>query len=112
MQVRVKRYTLKLNPDAQLHHVFVFHLLDIVANILDNNTASAHYLSELLVRDYGTHYIYSMDAGAKSDFIKEVNITSHSNDYKVAASISLVSMNNSIEYKQDDTIKKGYRDNH
>ena len=119
-QVRVKRYTARLEPGAQLDHNFVSRLLDIVESIDSNRTGSAHYLSELLVRDYGTHYLYSMDAGgvlSKSDFIKETSdnsISTNSDDIKVSASISfmkLISLSTSFEYKKNETSQQKYVDN-
>ena len=119
-QVRIKRYTVKLQPGAQLDPDFVSRLLDIVESIHANKTANAHYLSELLVRDYGTHYLHSMDAGgvlSKSDFIQETSdnsISTNSNDIKIAASISflsLISLSESFEYKQVDSTKQAYLDN-
>ena len=64
VQIRHKLYTVKIQPDAQLHPTFKARLFDIAANLQDNNTEFAHYLAELLVRDYGTHYVSSVDAGA------------------------------------------------
>lgn len=64
VQIRHKLYTVKIQPDAQLHPTFKARLFDIAANLQSNNTEFAHYLAELLVRDYGTHYVSSIDAGA------------------------------------------------
>ena len=119
-QLRIKRYTARLQPGAQLHPSFVSRLLDIVASIYDNNTANAHYLSELLVRDYGTHYVYSMDAGAvlaKSDFIKQESNSESSlstDDFKAAASMSfwsMLSLSGSFEYSTSESTTKIYTHN-
>ena len=64
VSLRYKLYTVHIAPDAQLHGAFKSRLLDIAANIQNNNTKLAHYLAESLVRDYGTHVITSIDAGA------------------------------------------------
>ena len=64
VQIRHKLYTVKIQPDAQLHPTFKARLFDIAANLQSNNTEFAHYLAELLVRDFGTHYVSSVDAGA------------------------------------------------
>ena len=64
VQLRNALFTVKLQPDAQLHPAFKSRIFEIAANIQNNNTDFAHYLAELTVRDYGTHYITSMDAGA------------------------------------------------
>ncbi len=64
IQMRTSLYKVILEPDAQLNPKFKSRLLDIAANIQNNNTAYASYLCELLVRDYGTHVLRSIDAGA------------------------------------------------
>lgn len=57
-------YSVEINPDSQLNPMFKSRIYDIAANIQNNNSKIAHYLSELLVRDYGTHVVTSVDAGA------------------------------------------------
>ena len=72
--MRNKICTVKLQPGAELHPTFKSRLYDIVANFQNNNTEFAHYLAELMIKDYGTHVITSMDAGAilsQIDFIKK-----------------------------------------
>ena len=64
VSLRYKTYTAQIPSDAQLHPAFKSRLLDIAANTQNNNTKLAHYLAETLVRDYGTHVITSIDAGA------------------------------------------------
>ena len=83
VQVRHKMYTVKLQPDAQLHPTFKSRIFDIAANLQNNNTEYAHYLAELLVRDYGTHYITSADAGAliaQTDFVRSSYVADSSTD--------------------------------
>lgn len=73
VQLRYKFYTVRAQPDMQLHPDFKSRLLDIAANLQCNNTAVARYMADLLVRDYGTHYVTSIDAGAilaKVDHVK------------------------------------------
>ena len=73
VQLRYKFYTVRAQPDMQLHPDFKSRLLDIAANLQCNNTAMARYMADLLVRDYGTHYVTSIDAGAilaKIDHVK------------------------------------------
>ena len=61
--------------------MFKTRFLDIAAHMMNNNSQIAHYLSELLVRDYGTHYLTVAHAGAilvledyiQSDFAYEEN---------------------------------------
>ena len=73
VQIRNKRYSVKLQPGAVLHPAFKSRVYDIASKVQNNDTENAHYLAELLVRDYGTHYISSMEAGAilsQMDFIR------------------------------------------
>ena len=62
--VRHRFYSVHINPDAKLHPSFKSQILDIAVNIQNNNTEKARYLSQLLVRDFGTHVITSVLAGA------------------------------------------------
>ena len=76
VQIRNKLYSVKIHPGAPLHHVFKSRIFELAASIQNNNTEYAHYLAELIVRDYGTHYTSSMDAGAilsQVDFIKSTS---------------------------------------
>ena len=91
-QLRYKFYTVKAQPEMQLHPVFKFRLLDIAAHIQCNDTAMARYMADLIVRDFGTHYISSIDAGAvlsKIDHVKSSYASSSSEDKsKITASAS------------------------
>ena len=64
ISLRYKLYNVQIPPDAQLHGTFKSRLFDIAANIQNGNPIFARYLSELIVRDYGTHVITSVDVGA------------------------------------------------
>ena len=64
IQLRHRLYTIKQLPDSQLHPGFKQRLLEIGSLLLTNDTASATFLAEMLIRDYGTHFISSVDAGA------------------------------------------------
>ena len=64
VQIRHNRYKVSLQPDSQLHPKFKNRLLDIAANLQNNKTDSAEYMIELLVRDFGTHVVTRVDAGA------------------------------------------------
>ncbi|XP_067671999.1 macrophage-expressed gene 1 protein-like [Haliotis asinina] len=64
VQLRYVRYTAKLQPDAALHPTFKSRLLSIAGSLQLNNLDKARYDSELLVRDFGTHVITNVDAGA------------------------------------------------
>lgn len=82
-QLRADRYKIILQPGFQLNTQFKNRLLDIAANIQNNNTFYAGYLSDLLVRDYGTHIVKSVDAGAiaaQVDSITKTYVESHYSD--------------------------------
>ena len=64
VQVRNLVYTVKINPDAELSLGFKKALMDISEQLENNQTRMATYLAELLVLNYGTHVITSVDAGA------------------------------------------------
>ena len=62
--VRHHLYKVILQPDAQLHPRFKARILELVAYIQNNESQLAHYLTDLLVLNYGTHIITHVDAGA------------------------------------------------
>ena len=64
VQARFVRYTTKVLPDMQLDHSFRNRLLRIAGHIQHNQKESTRYESELLVRDFGTHVLTSVDVGA------------------------------------------------
>ena len=67
-------YNIKLDAAAELHPSFKSKVYEIAARLQNNDTQMAYYLAELLVRDYGTHYITSVETGAvfaKIDYISE-----------------------------------------
>ncbi|NWU90167.1 MPEG1 protein, partial [Upupa epops] len=79
VQVRNLVYTAKLNPGAVLDKSFKKQLLTIASHLENNRTRMADFLAEVLVLDYGTHTITSVDAGAslvqedqiKATFLKD-----------------------------------------
>ena len=94
VQLRHVMYKVKTQPDAQLHPAFKNRLLEIAAHLQSNGTALASYLADQLIRDFGTHVVTSIDAGAviaKIDNIKKTFVSKYSEDYsqiKAAASAS------------------------
>ena len=64
VQIRHKLYVIRLQPGTKLNPMFKTRLLDIAAHMMSNNSQTAHYLSELLIRDYGTHYLTAAHTGA------------------------------------------------
>ena len=83
---RNRVYTIRLDTSADLHPTFKSKIYEIAACLQNNDTEMAYYLSELLVRDYGTHYITSVETGAvfaKLDYISE-SYASHEEASNVA----------------------------
>lgn len=94
VQLRHTMYKVKTQPDTQLHPAFKNRLLEIAAHLQSNGTAQASYLADQLIRDFGTHIVTSIDAGAviaKIDNIKKSFVSKYNEDYskiKAAASAS------------------------
>ena len=57
VQMRHFLYTAKLQPDSGLQPAFKTRLLEIASHLQHNNTAYANFLAQILIRDFGTHYI-------------------------------------------------------
>ncbi|XP_033099776.1 macrophage-expressed gene 1 protein-like isoform X2 [Anneissia japonica] len=62
VQVRHQLYTARID-NPTLHPTFKSRVLDIGAYDQNNDTRTARYLTQLLVRDYGTHVVTSVDLG-------------------------------------------------
>jgi len=92
VQIRHKLYVIRLQSGTKLNPMFKKRLLDIASHIINNNADAARYLSELLVRDYGTHYLSAVHAGAilvQEDYIKsELATESEDNKQKITTSAS------------------------
>ena len=95
--IRHRLYSVDINPDSKLHPSFKSRIFEIAANIMNDNTKVAHYLSEMLVRDYGTHVLTGIDAGAilsQTTMFQGTFKTTGSSDHlaiKAAASASYLS---------------------
>ena len=81
VQIRYLLYKVQLQPGSQLHPTFKSRLFEIAENIHNNNTDFAYYLAELTVRDYGTHFITSMDAGAVLSQVDHIVATAFTQSY-------------------------------
>ncbi|XP_059156142.1 macrophage-expressed gene 1 protein-like [Physella acuta] len=98
VQMRYLRYEAKLQPDPVLSPQFRSRLLSIAARIELNQTEQARYEGQLLVRDFGTHVLTSVTAGAglvKDDFVKSDFISAHSekkSDILASASASFLNI--------------------
>ncbi|XP_062598316.1 macrophage-expressed gene 1 protein-like [Saccostrea cucullata] len=107
VQARYTRYSAKLQPDTPLNPAFKNHLKNIAYYIQTNKTNMARYESQLLVRDFGTHIISSIDAGAVIAQMDEVESTLSKNgnmdSRQIVAAASASFLNKFIvnsEYKQ------------
>ncbi|XP_063050286.1 macrophage-expressed gene 1 protein-like [Engraulis encrasicolus] len=72
-EVRNHLYTVKSYPEFTLDSRFARQAEEIAHAIENNQTRQAAYLSEMLVRDYGTHVITTVEAGAslvQEDYLK------------------------------------------
>nr|KAI8739654.1 macrophage-expressed gene 1 protein-like [Biomphalaria glabrata] len=97
-QLRYPRYEAKLQPDAELSPQFKNRLLSIAVKIELNQTSQAEYEAQLLVRDFGTHVLTSVTAGAalvKEDYLSNDMISNSKatkKSYLAAASVSFLSI--------------------
>ncbi|KAL2078303.1 hypothetical protein ACEWY4_025988 [Coilia grayii] len=74
IQVRNHVYTVKARPDFTLDPGFARQAEEIAEALANNQTRQATYLSERLVRIYGTHVITTVEAGAllvHEDYLKK-----------------------------------------
>lgn len=72
VQAKYVRYSAKLQPDSQLSPSFRQRLKNIAFYIQKKLTKMATYESQILIRDFGTHVLSSIDAGAIVTQIDEV----------------------------------------
>ncbi|KAH3857755.1 macrophage-expressed gene 1 protein-like [Dreissena polymorpha] len=64
VQARYMQYVSHLEPDTPVNEAVKKRLHKIAASVLLNRTDLARFDSQLLVRDFGTHVITSIDVGA------------------------------------------------
>nr|XP_033776839.1 macrophage-expressed gene 1 protein [Geotrypetes seraphini] len=80
VQVRHHIYTVKAAPNFAFDPAFKKQLLDIGNKLENNQSREAEYLAELLVLNYGTHVLTSLEAGAsliQEDQIKKTFLLDH-----------------------------------
>ncbi|KAK3594372.1 hypothetical protein CHS0354_032881 [Potamilus streckersoni] len=75
IQARYIRYTAQSQPDTPLHPAFRARLERIAAHVQLNRTTMARYESQLLVRDFGTQIIRSVEVGAALVQLDQVHST-------------------------------------
>lgn len=73
VKARYVQYSAKLQPIMSLDPSFMARVSSIAQHIQFNRTASAKYESQLLVRDFGTHVVTSIDAGAAIVKLDHIN---------------------------------------
>ncbi|ESO91385.1 hypothetical protein LOTGIDRAFT_72260, partial [Lottia gigantea] len=92
VQLRYTGYVAKLQPNAKLHPQFKQVLHSVGSNIQLNRTNEARYLSEMVVRDFGTHFVNTITAGAaltQEDFVsRELVLKNEENKRSILASAS------------------------
>lgn len=92
VQLRHDLYTAYLQPDSPLQPAFKSRLLEIASHLQHNNTGYANYLAQILVRDFGTHFITRVKAGAvlaKVDHLTKKFVADFTEDKsKITASAS------------------------
>ncbi|XP_013403892.1 macrophage-expressed gene 1 protein [Lingula anatina] len=95
VQLRYVLYKIRSQPDPQLHPTFKNRLLEIASFIQERDNDTVTYLSELLVRDYGTHFVTGINAGAaiiQEDHLNSSYVKNMDNDrstIKASAGASL-----------------------
>lgn len=73
VQARYNRYRVVADTQIDLHPSFRARLLEIASNFYNHHNHIANYQCQLLIRDFGTHVLTRMDAGAvlyKEDHIE------------------------------------------
>ena len=95
-------------------------LYEILSSIQNNNTQYANYMAELVIRDYGTHFVRSVDAGAilsQTDYISSEFVQKYQFDsIKITASASasffgVVKFSSSFAYLHNNSDLSGYTSN-
>ncbi|OWF37401.1 Macrophage-expressed gene 1 protein [Mizuhopecten yessoensis] len=74
-QARYVKYASKLQPGTAFHPNFRERVMEIAKLIQTNEVAVARYESQQLVRDFGTHVLTRLDAGAVIAQIQHVEST-------------------------------------
>nr|XP_025970125.1 macrophage-expressed gene 1 protein [Dromaius novaehollandiae] len=120
VQVRNLVYTVKIDPGAALDKSFKKQLLTIASHLEKNQTRMADFLAEVLVLNYGTHAITSVDAGAtlvqedqiKATFLKDSWATRSAVTASAGAAFhSIISMKTEGSVDSSSAFTRQYMDN-
>ncbi|XP_076098058.1 macrophage-expressed gene 1 protein-like [Mytilus galloprovincialis] len=76
---RYEKYVSKLLTEIDLDDAFRDRVLTIADNLLSGQKHTARYESQLLIRDFGTHVVTSVNAGALIYKIEQLNRTAVQN---------------------------------
>lgn len=91
VQFRRPLYNVHLSSGMPLHREFKKRVYEIAANYASGQTDLADYFADLLVREYGTHFLTSIEVGgvlAKNDYI-EFNYLNRSDTKNITSAASL-----------------------
>uniref|UniRef100_A0A2I3G8E3 MACPF domain-containing protein n=1 Tax=Nomascus leucogenys TaxID=61853 RepID=A0A2I3G8E3_NOMLE len=105
VQVRNLIYTVKINPALELSSGFRKELLDISDRLENNQTRMATYLAELLVLNYGTHVITSVDAGAaltQEDHIRASFLQDSQSSHSAVTASAGLAFQNTMNFKFEE----------
>lgn len=120
VQVRNRIYTVKNSPTSELSFGFTNALMDICDQLEKNQTKMATYLAELLVLNYGTHVITSVDAGAalvQEDHIRSSFLLDNQNSENTVTASAGIAFLNIVNFKVETdhtsqtTLTKSYLSN-
>lgn len=106
VQVRNLVYTAKIDPGAGLDKGFKKQLLTIASHLENNQTRMADFLSEVLVLNYGTHTITSVDAGASLVQEDQIKATFLKDSWAMRSSITssaAVAFHSIVNVKTEDS---------
>ena len=98
---RQREYEVKLDIMSELHPAFKSRVYEIASYAQRGEVQQAAYLSENLVKDYGTHYVTSADVGAvlvKLDYLSRSYL--ESSDKKNISAVA------SLTFPASDLIRK------
>ncbi|KAK3104472.1 hypothetical protein FSP39_002724 [Pinctada imbricata] len=88
VKARYTLYKVAMQPDPPLDTKFMDRVKKIAHHIQFDRKRSARYEAQLLVRDFGTHVVTSVDAGAaivKVDHVKRSSVDESSNNLAMIA---------------------------
>ncbi|XP_055470061.1 macrophage-expressed gene 1 protein [Psammomys obesus] len=120
VQVRNRIYTVKSSPTSELSLGFINALMEICDQLEKNQTKMATYLAELLVLNYGTHVITSVDAGAalvQEDHIRSSYLLDNQNSQSTVTASAGIAFLNIVNFKLEEdhithnTLTKSYLTN-